>query len=170
MSGDFKKDQMVVYGKMGVCRVVDRQLLAFGGATKAEYYILAPLRDARSSVYVPCDNEALVARLRPLLSRADIDSLLSRVPQEEIAWIEDRGERASAYRGIISGGDRKQVVCLVRCLLAKKKEKLAAGKKLSSADEALLQECVRLVEEEFSLALDIPAANVGAYIEEKLGE
>ncbi len=170
MSGSFEKDQMVVYGKMGVCRVVDRQMLVFGGAAKTEYYILAPLRDPRSLVYVPCDNVALLGRLRPLLSREDIDSLLSRVPQEEIAWIEDRGDRASAYRGVMNGGDRKQIVRLVRCLLAKKNEKAAAGKKLSSADEVLLQECVRLVEEEFSLALDIPAASVGAYIEDKLGE
>ncbi len=170
MSGDFVKEQLVVYGKMGVCRVVGRQMLAFGSAEKMEYYILAPLHDPRSSVYVPCNNAALVARLRPLLTREEIDALLARVPQEEILWIEDRGERAAHFRAVLNEGDRRQVVRLVRCLLTQKAEKNAAGKRLAASDEAILQDCVRLVEEEFALVLAIPTAAVGAYIEEKLGE
>ena len=169
MSEVFEKEQYVVYGKMGVCRVVDRRLLSFGG-DKEEYYILAPARDPRSSVYVPSANETLMARLRPLLTRQEIDEILSCVTQAAVPWIEDRGERATQFRAIISGGDRRQIVRLVRCLYEKKQEKLAAGKKLSAADEAFLQECIRLVEEEFMLALDIPAGQVGDYIRERVGE
>lgn len=169
MSEVFEKEQYVVYGKMGVCRVVDRQLLSFGG-DKEDYYILAPARDPRSSVYVPCANEALMARLRPLLTGDEIDEILSRVTQADIPWTEDRGERATQFRAIISGGDRRQIVRLVRCLYTKKQEKTAAGKKLSAADEAFLQECIRLVEEEFVLALGITAEQVGDYIRERVGE
>lgn len=169
MSEVFEKEQYVVYGKMGVCRVVDRQMLTFGGA-KEEYYVLAPARDPRSSVYVPCANEALMARLRPLLTKDEIDDILSHVTQEDIPWTEDRGERASQFRAIIGGGDRRQIVRLVRCLYAKKQEKTAAGKKLSAADEAFLQECIRLVEEEFVLVLGITPAQVGDYIRERVEE
>ncbi len=170
MSGEFQKEQPVVYGKMGVCRVVDRQSLAFDGTAKEDYYILAPLRDPRSAVYVPCNNATLVARLRPLLTREEIDGLLARVPQAEILWIDDRNERAQRFRAVVAEGDRRQIVRLVRCLLAQKAERLATGKKFSAADEALLQECVRLVQEEFALALDMPAEDVGAYIEARCGE
>ena len=166
----FEKEQYVVYGKMGVCRVVDRQRLSFGGAEKTEYYILAPLRDERSSVYVPCDNEMLMARLRPLLTRDEIDSILSSVSDEAVAWIEDRGERATRFRAIVSKGDRRQIVRLVRCLYEKKQERLQNGKNLSAADEATLQDCVRLVEEEFVLALGITPAEVSDYIRERMGE
>lgn len=169
MSVVFEKEQYVVYGKMGVCRVVDRQLLALGG-DKEEYYILAPVRDPRSSVYVPCGNETLMARLRPLLTKEEIDEILSCVAQADIPWTEDRGERATQFRAIINGGDRRQILRLVRCLYEKKQEKLAAGKKLSAADEAFLQECIRLVEEEFVRALGIPAGQVGEYIRERVGE
>ena len=37
-----------------------------------------------------------------------------------------------------------------------------------SAVVAAVQECVRLVDEEFSLALGIPRAQVGSYIQERL--
>ncbi len=169
MNAVFEKEQYVVYGKMGVCRVMDRQRLSFGGE-KEEYYILAPMRDPRSLVYVPCANETLVARLRPLLTGDEIDNILSCVAQVDIPWTEDRGERASQFRAIISDGDRREIVRLVRCLYAKKQEKAAAGKKLSAADEAFLQECIRLIEEEFVLALGISAEQVGNYIRERVGK
>ncbi len=169
MSEVFEKEQYVVYGKMGVCRVIDRQRLSFGG-DKEEYYILAPAHDPRSSVYVPCGNETLMARLRPLLTKDEIDDILSCVTQTDIPWTEDRAERATQFRAIIGGGDRRQIVRLVRCLYEKKQEKLAAGKKLSAADEAFLQECIRLIEEEFVLALGISAEQVGDYIRERIGE
>ncbi len=169
MSEVFEKDRYVVYGKMGVCRVVDRQRLSFGGE-REEYYILAPERDPRSSVYVPCANEMLMARLRPLLTKAEIDDVLSSVTQEAIPWTEDRGERTAQFRAIIAEGERRQIVRLVRCLYAKKQEKALEGKKFSAADEMFLQECVRLVEEEFALALGISAKQVGDYIRERIGE
>ncbi len=168
MSEPFKAGQLVVYGKMGVCRVMERMQMAFGSTVKTEYYVLEPLRDTRSTVYVPCDNIALIARMRPLLTREEIESLLNSVPDETIVWVDDRVERASAFRSVLSGGDRQQIVRLVRCLLEKRSEKAAAGKRLSGADEAVLQECMRLVEEEFALALDISTEAVAAYIESKL--
>ncbi len=169
MSPCFEKDQYVVYGKMGVCRVVDRQWLSFG-ADKEEYYILAPVSDSCSSVYVPCGNEMLLGRLRPLLTKNEIDDVLFSVTQTDVPWVEDRVERAVQFRTIIAGGDRRQIVRLVRCLYAKKQEKAAENKKFSTADEMILQECVRLVEEEFSLALGVSAEQVGEYIRERIGE
>ena len=167
---NFEKEQYVVYGKIGVCRVVDRQMLAFGGAEKEEYYVLAPWHDPRSSIYVPCGNATLMARLRPLLTKHEIDAMLAHVPDEEILWIDDRGERASFFRTILYEGDRRQIVRLVRCIYAKKREKIADGKKLSAIDETFQQECIRLVEEEFAFALDIPVSQVEAYIRERLDD
>lgn len=170
MDARFQKEQYVVYGKMGVCRVADHQMLAFGGIEKEEYYILEPRRDPRSFIYVPCGNAALMERMRPLLTKEEIDTMLADVPQEDILWIDDRGERASHFRAIMGTQDRCQLVRLVRCLYAKKREKVAAGKKLSAADEAFLQECIHLLEEEFSLALDIPASKVDEYVRERLDD
>ncbi len=160
--------QLVVYGKMGVCRVIDCTMMSFDAADKSEYYVLEPLRDKRSVVYVPCDNAMLMARIRPLLTRAEIDALLAGVSETEVAWVDDRVERASTFRRILGAGDRQQIVRMVHCLLHKRAEKAAAGKRLSGADEAVLQECMRLIEEEFSLTLEIPTEEVAAYIEHRL--
>lgn len=153
----------VLYGKTGVCLVKEQTTISGG-----QYYVLAPISDSRSSVYVPCDNEMLVARMRPLLSRDEIDALLSDADEVKLAWTDDRNERSMRYRAILSSGDRKELVRLLCCLMRKKQERIGLGKRLSSMDENTLQECVRLVQEEFSMVLGIAVHEVGPYIQERL--
>ena len=153
----------VLYAKTGVCLVKEK--ITMGGG---QYYVLSPIGDSRSSVYVPCDNEALVARMRPLLSREEIDGLLSDADEVKREWVDDRNERALMYRAVTGSGDRKELVRLLACLMRKKQERIALGKRLSSMDETVLQDCVRLVQEEFSMVLGIAAHEVGPYIQERL--
>ena len=168
MSGRFRKDDYVVYGKTGVCQVVKRERISFGTSDNGEYYVLAPMSDCRSLIYVPCDNADLMSRLRPLLNKLQIDEILQEVPERELCWIEDKNERASYFRSLIAEGDRRQLVRIIRCLYKRKQEKMIVGKKLSTGDEAMLQDCVRMVEEEFSISLGISRDEVGAYIHNRL--
>lgn len=167
MSQQFTKDSYVVYGKMGVCRVTDRQTMAVGGE-KGEYYVLSPVSDARSSVYVPCDNPQLMGRMRPLLTTRQIETMLAGVDDRQIEWIDDRNERSAAFRAVVAAGDRQELMRLIRCLYGKKQEKLAAGKRLSTMDETMLQDCIRLVEEEFAIALEISRSEVASFIRQRL--
>ena len=164
MSEAAKIGTYVLYGKTGVC-LVKEQTTMFGGGL---YYVLSPIGDSRSSVYVPCDNPDLVARMRPLLSREEIDSLLSAADDVRLEWLDDRSQRAMLYRSVTNGGDRKELVRLLCCLMRKKQERLSIGKRLSSMDENALQECVRLVQEEFSMVLGIKTYEVGPYIQDRL--
>lgn len=156
----------VLYGKMGVCFVKEITRMSCGSGSGDEYYVLAPVSDSRSSIYVPCANEELVTRMCPLLTRDEIDALLTGDGVSEMTWVDDRNERGTLYRSITSGNDRRALIRLIRCLCRKKEERQAAGKHLSSMDEGALQECVRLVEEEFSLVLSIPRRDVERYVEE----
>ena len=163
MSEAAKIGTYVLYGKTGVC-LIKEQIVMGGG----RYYVLSPISDPRSSVYVPCDNADLVARMRPLLTREEIDSLLSDADEVKLAWLDDRNERGMLYRAVLGGGDRKELVRLLCCLMRTKQDRLAIGKRLSAMDETTLQECVRLVQEEFSMVLGIDTREVGSYIQERL--
>ena len=163
MSDAAKIGTYVLYGKTGVCLVKEQTTISGG-----QYYVLSPISDARSSVYVPCDNENLVARMRPLLTRDEIDTLLSNADEVRREWVDDRNERALLYRSITGSGDRKELIRLLACLMRRKQERVAMGKRLSSMDENVLQEGVRLVQEEFSMVLGIPASEVGRYIQERM--
>ena len=163
MSDVAKIGTYVMYGKTGVCLVKEQTTMS-----GSLYYVLSPVGDSRSSVYVPCGNADLLARMRPLLTREEIDALLTDVDTVQLTWIDDRNERAMLYRTITGSGDRKELVRLLACLMRKKQEKLAIGKRLSSMDEGFLQECVRLVQEEFSMVLGIHAKEVGPYIQARI--
>ncbi|MBR3779503.1 MAG: CarD family transcriptional regulator [Clostridia bacterium] len=163
MSDAAKVGTYVLYGKTGVC-LVKEQTAMNGG----QYYVLSPIGDSRSSVYVPCSNLDLVARMRPLLTHEEIDSLLSGADEVKLEWVDDRNERGLLYRTILGSGDRKELIRLLCCLFRKKQERAEGGKRLSTMDENTLQECVRLVEEEFSMVLGIAAREVGPYIQERL--
>ena len=168
MSQQFEKDTYVVYGKVGVCRVVEQKMMTFGGTEPQEYYVLAPKNDSRSNIYVPCGNDVLMSRLRPLLTREEIDALLAGVGEDTMGWPEDKAERQATFRAVMSDGDRRQLLRLIRCLYEKKLEKTASGKHLSAPDEALLQEAIRLVEEEFSQSLGLTRKQVGDYIHNRI--
>lgn len=168
MDGMYQRDERVVYGSVGVCRVVDRQQRSFGGGTE-EYYVLAPESDPRSSVFVPCGNATLMERLRPLLTRTQIEAVLTAVSNGTVEWIDDRVKRREHFRRLMADGDRAQLLRLIRCLTGKKKERAAQGKSLSAADENVLRECKRQVDEEFSLVLGIPREQIADLLRERTG-
>lgn len=157
----------VLYGKTGVCLIKEQTSIVMG-KERNEYYVLCPISDVRSTVFVPCHNEALVAKMCPLLSRDEIDLLLSDADSERLEWIDDRPQRIGFYRTVTSGNDRRMLIRLICCLYRKKQEREEQGKRLSSMDEATLKECMRLIDEEFSMVLDIPRSEVVDYILERL--
>ena len=163
MNESAKIGTYVMYSKTGVCLVKEQTVMGGG-----QYYVLVPVSDSRSSVYVPCDNTELVARMRPLLTREEIEGLLSAADEVRLEWVDDRAERAALYRTIVSGGDRRELIRLIGCLMRKKRERTELGKRLSSMDESFLQESVRLVQEEFSMVLGISAGDIKSYIHDRL--
>ncbi len=167
MSQSFAVGSYVLYGKTGVCLVQEQKTITMGKESN-RYFVLCPVSDGRSSVFVPCDNELLLSKISPLLSREEIDLLLSDADSERLEWIDERSQRIAFYRTVTTGNDRRMLIRLICCLFRKREEKQALGKRLSSMDEAMLQECVRLIDEEFSMVLGIPSKEVVEYILQRI--
>lgn len=167
MGQPVKIGSYVLYGKTGVCLVQEKTTITTGRESN-EYYVLCPVSDGRSSVFVPCENKALVSKMCSLMTREEIDALLSVADSERLEWIDDRTQRMSYYRTVMSGNDRRALIRLICCLFRKKHERQEQGKRLSTMDEGALQEGMRLIDEEFSMVLGIPSREVVDYILERL--
>ena len=75
----------VVYGTNGICIIEDRTLMSFiSGEKKSPYYILRPVSSLESTIFVPIDNDQLMAKLRPLMTKEEIDALLLGMRGKEI--------------------------------------------------------------------------------------
>jgi len=168
MEKRFNKGDYVVYGKNGVCLVEDIKSMLFGGEN-GTYYILKPTSSSFSTVYVPVDKEILVDRMRPVLNKKQIDEILSSSKDCTVEWIESKNERHEYFNSVVSSGDLKKLIAVVMTLYAKKSEKEAVGKHISSTDENILKSAEYLIEEEFSFGLGCSAGKVGEYIRKKLG-
>ncbi len=153
----FKKGDTVSYRSEGACKISDIRKENFSGANggMAYYYILSPLNDPRSTLFVPVDNERLTAMMRPLLSAEDILSLCEELRGERMPWIEENRARNAAFREILSEGDRRKLIVLLNTIAERIEETKTEGKRPLGTDLNAASRAVRLLYEEFSVTTDL---------------
>ena len=163
--GTIKAGHHVIYGNNGICLVESIAEMAFSAGDKHKpYFILRPLSDANSVIYLPHDNELLLSRLRPILTKKEVVAILNAPLCEEIDWIEDKKLRAAAFRETVSGNHVPTLLALVKRLCHKRDELIQQNKKMLSADREVFSTALRAICDEFAFALDISQQAV----EEKL--
>ena len=157
----------VNYGNQGVCRIDGRQSLKFGSAQpKRDYYILSPVYQKGSRVYVPADNQELLEKMRPVLSPQEIDKAIASVKEDDISWISDRKQRLAKSHEILARRDEHELLQLASCFYLKSRD----GKQgLTHTDANILKKAESIIAQEFSFALNLGTEDIGAYIRQKLG-
>lgn len=159
----FQVGNQVVYGVHGVCRILDIEIKCVD-RQKVPYFVLEPLDQPGARFYIPTQKPAALAKLSPLLTRQELDTLLSEAFRQEDPWIEDENKRKLYYRDLIGSGDRKALVAMVHALHQHKQQQIASGKKFHLCDENFLRDAEKLLSSEFSLVLQIPAEQLPEYI------
>ena len=159
----------VIYGIHGVCRVVGMEVRNVD-RKKVEYLVLEPLEQTGAKFYIPSHNPAAMAKLRPVMTKAELDSLLRVESLRENAWIEDENQRKLYYRELITGGDREALLRMVGTLHRHKEAQAAAGRKFHLCDENFLRDAQKLLNNDFSFVLGIEQSQVGQYVMEELNK
>ena len=78
----FQMGQALTYGASGICRF-DGIISQKSGKKIVWYYVLKPVYNQGSTVFVPVDNEKLVARIRPVLSQQEVMDMIHGLSQTE---------------------------------------------------------------------------------------
>lgn len=160
----FNVNDTVKYGVNGVCKIVDISYQSFCGSD-AEYYVLKPLNSEDSTFFVPTQNENLVSRMHKIMSENEVYDLIDEIPSCHAEWIDDNKRRHEQYNNIISNGTRKDVIGLIRTLHTKKQQLEDERKKMHVADEKLMKDAEKMINEEFAAVLNIKPAEVPEFIE-----
>ena len=146
----------VIYRAEGVCRISDIRTESFGAIGEAEsYYILSPVNDERSTLFVPLGNDVLLGFMRPLMSAEEICCLAKELREKRLEWIPESRVRNVRFRELLSVGDRREMIVLLNTVAERMAEMRAAGKKPGSTDENAFRRARRLLFEEFSATTDI---------------
>lgn len=164
--GDVQMYQLgdrIVYGVHGVCDIIDLEIRVID-RKKVEYFVLSPLDQPEARFYVPTQNKAALAKLRPLVDRDSLEEILRQKKQEAPSWIPDENLRKQKYRELINKADVGELVCMVRDLHIHRQAQIEQGRKFHLCDENFLRDAEKLLCAEFSLVLNIPQNEVKGYI------
>lgn len=163
----YEAGQQVLYGIHGICTIIGTERMRFG-SSRETYYILEPLQQPGSRFYVPVNNDAAVAKLRPLLCREELLALLHSEDVRRYPWIPDEGQRKLRFKELINSGDRAQLMGMIGALHRHRREQLAAGRKFHQSDENFLNDAQKLLNAEFALVFGLEPREVNDFIRREL--
>lgn len=163
----FEKGDIVSYAAAGVCTVEGTMENKVKGVNK-RYLVLKPFYESNSAIYVPTDNETLIGRIRGVMSKEDIYSLIEALPDINCEWIDDDTKRNEFFRQTLKSGDRKEIMKMLRVLYLHRQEQLDNGRKFHTADEHFLKEAEHILFDEFAVVLGIEPDEVTGFITDRL--
>ena len=133
-----------------------------------EYYVLKPIENMSSTVYVPLHNQSLVSKMKRIMTRDEVDQMIMELTENSIEWIAQDNVRRDRFRSIVKSGERKNIMSLIRTLYIKQSELKELGKKMHVADLDILKEAQKGLHDEMAYVLDIETTDVADYILAKM--
>ena len=149
-----KVGEMVVYAATGLCEVIDIETKKIGKISK-DYYVLKPSASSTATVFIPTDNENLLKKVRRVLSKTEITELINEVKNTNPQWIEDDNDRKNKFKEIVSMGNRKDCLTVLRAIKYHQAELHDSGKRLHIADEIVMKDIIKIVCSEMAFVLNI---------------
>ena len=165
----YQVGELVVYGMHGVCRVVSEEERLVD-KKRLHYLALEPLSNGNSRFLVPTQNAAVMAKIQPILSKEELETMITSEDVKTGRWIQEENQRKQAYRELIGSGDRKKLMRMVHTLYRHKADQTAAGKKNHLCDENFLHDAEKLLIGEISIVLHLEPEQARAYIHKNLKE
>lgn len=141
------------------------ELLRTGG----RYYILQPVYDNRSTVFVPVDNEALTTKMHRILSAEEIYDLIRDMPDTDTIWTDNEEVRREKYKEILKGGNRRDLIRMIKTLYTRQQHYYKTVKRsCAQRTNVFWKEAERVLHEEFAHVLNIQRDQVLPFILEQI--
>ena len=154
----FEKGSYVTYRSEGVCVITDIRKENFGAMDGADdYYILAPISDMKSTVFVPVNNETLVSYMHSLVSAEEMNGIIAELRDKRMDWIPESRARNTAFKQMLSLGDRRELIVLLNTLYDKLDEMKSNGKRPGTTDMGAVARAEGLLLEELMMTTDFRA-------------
>lgn len=152
----YKVGTYVSYRSEGICVVSEIRSQKFGMLNEyKDFYILSPVKDPNSKLFVPTDNEALISKMRELCSADDVNALAEELLGKTLEWDSQSRRRSNFFKEILAGGDRELLISLIHTVIAMENELSMIGKHVTQGDWTALERAQKMLVNEFSFTTDI---------------
>ena len=149
----YQTGDKVVYGNVGVCKVLEISELDFMDDHKM-YYTLQPYYDDNRTIYAPLEGHK--HKIRPMISKEEAESFIEKLPTIEPGNYENEKERKEAYRDVILSGDMTKWASMIHYIYRREQQRAAKGQKISAHYLEEMRGVERLLLGELAAAMDIP--------------
>lgn len=147
----FDVGEYIVYGQNGICRIEDITHPDISGYDDDRlYYVLVPERSRESRLFCPTDNTKVV--IRKIVSAQEAMEAIDEAERMEPLQVANDRMRDECYKNVMRSCDLKQWIQIVKTLLIRKKEREAAGKKITATDERYLNAAQEVLFTEVAIA------------------
>ena len=159
----YQAGEYVVYGVQGVCRVLgtEKQLV---NRKRIEYLVLEPLARGESKFFLPTQNPSAMGKLRPILTRQELDELMNSTQISGDCWIAEENLRKQRYRDLLSAADRIMLMQMLRALYRYQEELIRNGKRIHQCDEYFLHDAEKLLCSEIGLVMELGTEEAKLYL------
>ncbi len=163
----FQKDDYVFYESGGICRIADIQVSPLAGMPEnRSYYVMESVHSANGTMYIPVDNEQVF--LRPLLSRAEAEELIERIPSVEAIEEPNAKLLRNKYLDAMKTHRPEEWVRVIKTVYRRTGGTAPRVVRLSETERSLTENAKRYLYTELSLALGLDARSMEQYIIDRL--
>lgn len=164
---DIKPGDYVVHGTDGVCKVLGTARTTISSSCGMQtYYVLSPLENAKTRIYVPFGSKGIGARMRRVPSKKEIDGAILSSVSSKMAWSANFKEREARFREILIKRDEQELLSMIACL--RSRQESGSSSKLSREGVRVLKAAESIIDREFAFSLGIDERQVEQYIKTEI--
>ena len=159
----FARNEYVFHEAGGICCIDDICISPLDSMPPdREYYIVKPLYDPNSVIYVPVNSDQIF--MRRLLSRAEAEALLERIPF--VRTIEEPNAKLlrAKYAEAMRTHDPLEWVRVIKTVYLRANKQTEKPIRLSETERSFSESAKRFLHAELALALELPEQNMEQYI------
>lgn len=161
----FERGEYVFHESGGVCQIEDVQVAPLDGMpTDRTYYVMRPIHDPNSVIYIPVDSDRIF--LRRLLNREEAVELLDRIPFVRTIEVDNAKQLRAKYIELMRMYDPLEWVRVIKTVYARTHTPASRTQRISDTERSFSDNAKRNLHAELSLALGMPGGDMERYITE----
>lgn len=161
----YQKGDYVVKIPEGICRIEDVMQLDIYDTDK-EYYMLVPISEKSSKIYIPTDNAE--GRIRKVISKEETLKFIKSIPEIDAKDIPNEKMREQEYKTSILSCNNEKIVSIIKSIYARKQERMEQGKKITTTDDKYFKRAEDVLFSELSFVLNIPKDKMEQFISDTI--
>lgn len=150
----FDLGSIVIYGTQGICKI-DRIETKQIGKVFANYYVLKPIFNESTSVFVPIENKALTSKIKDVLTKTEAEALIDGASKISVVKSTDENQKREQYKELLNSCDRAGLLSLIKTICLERDLRRESGKKLNLFDEQTLRKAEQLLCNELAFVFGI---------------